>query len=291
VRNNGPSPTLSSTLGPAPALANADEIEIQSEPTGAAAPIAAGALAAGAIAAGTLAAAEPSAAEPVSTEPPPAIEPEPAPAPAESAPVTPSWLQDDSAATVPYTAPADEASPETPIAEAPAVEPAEPAPFQDDLRTVAVTPETFTPEVTPVAPVEPPSSGIEVPTAEVSPPGTGALAIGADGQVVPPEDLEGPGWAFSNTSEEESESGESAVHDEARRLARLLVSEIKLYNEEQVEEGRQSKNIYSRLREDIDRSKQIYEERIHPSIRGKTDFFRDELVRILAGGDADALGM
>ena len=84
---------------------------------------------------------------------------------------------------------------------------------------------------------------------------------------------------------------EEAIHNEARRLARLLVSEIKLYNEEQVEEGRRKHDLYERLKEDIDRSRQIYEERIDPRLVRSTDYFYQELVRILAAGDADALGM
>ena len=86
-------------------------------------------------------------------------------------------------------------------------------------------------------------------------------------------------------------SGENALHEEARRLARLLVSEIKLYNEEQVEEGRRHRDLYLRLKEDIDRSRQIYDERVHDSVRGTTDYFQQELVRSLAGGDPRALGM
>jgi hypothetical protein len=110
----------------------------------------------------------------------------------------------------------------------------------------------------------------------------------AGAEIQPPQDLQGPGWAFSTNRL--AEGDEEAVHEEARRLARLLVTEIKLYNEEQVEEGRRTGNIYGALREDIDRSRQIYEERIDENIREDTDYFRDELVRILAGGDADALG-
>jgi len=86
-------------------------------------------------------------------------------------------------------------------------------------------------------------------------------------------------------------TGENALHDEARRLARLLVSEIKLYNEEQVLEGRRNRDLYVRLKEDIDRSRQIYDERVHESVRTTTDYFHQELVRSLAGGDARALGL
>ena len=78
---------------------------------------------------------------------------------------------------------------------------------------------------------------------------------------------------------------------EARRFAQLLVSEIKLYNERAVEEGRAQGNLYKRLKEEIDLSRQMYEERIPESVRAEGDFLYEELVRILADGQADALGL
>jgi hypothetical protein len=78
--------------------------------------------------------------------------------------------------------------------------------------------------------------------------------------------------------------------EDARRLARLLVSEIKLYNEKKVDEGRAANDLYARLKDDIDRSRQVFEERTPEPIRRETDFFREELVRILADGRAEALG-
>ena len=80
-------------------------------------------------------------------------------------------------------------------------------------------------------------------------------------------------------------------HDEARRFARLLVSEIKLYNETKVDTGRKNKNLYERLKEDIDRSRQMYDERIAEDVRKSSNYFYDELVRILADGDAGVLGL
>ena len=79
--------------------------------------------------------------------------------------------------------------------------------------------------------------------------------------------------------------------DEARRFAKLLVSEIKLYNERAVQEGREHGNLYERLKEDIDRSRQMYDERIPQDIRASSNFFYEELVRVLAGGRADVLGI
>jgi len=80
-------------------------------------------------------------------------------------------------------------------------------------------------------------------------------------------------------------------HEEARRFARLLVSEIRLYNEQAVVEGKQTHDIYQRLKEDIDRSREMYEQRVSAEVRADSNYFFEELVRILADGDADALGL
>ena len=101
----------------------------------------------------------------------------------------------------------------------------------------------------------------------------------------------GFGSAFGGGGESSIPGGEEALHEEARRLARLLVSEIKLYNEEIIEEGRRAGNIYERLKDDIDRSRQMYEERIDPRLlEGDSDYFHQELVQRLAGGDDRLLG-
>jgi hypothetical protein len=83
---------------------------------------------------------------------------------------------------------------------------------------------------------------------------------------------------------------EMKAHEDAKRFARLVVSEIKLYNESKVNEGRRNKDIYERLKDDIERGRQMYTDRVPGNVREQTNYFFDELVRILAGGDAAALG-
>jgi hypothetical protein len=83
---------------------------------------------------------------------------------------------------------------------------------------------------------------------------------------------------------------EKRFHNEARRFARLLVSEIKLYNEQKVREGRDASDLYERLREDIDRSRQMYDKRVRPEVASRYDYFDHELVNMLAGGERDRLG-
>jgi hypothetical protein len=83
---------------------------------------------------------------------------------------------------------------------------------------------------------------------------------------------------------------EQKAHEDAKRFARLVVSEIKLYNEAKVNEGRRHKDLYERLKEDIERGRQMYSDRVSSNVRDNTNYFFDELVRILAGGDVSALG-
>jgi hypothetical protein len=104
-------------------------------------------------------------------------------------------------------------------------------------------------------------------------------------QYVPPPGLQRSGPLHSSLGDD------GKKHDEARRFARLLVSEIKLYNESKVEQGRKNRDLYDRLKEDIDRSRQMYDERIAEDVRKASNYFYDELVRILADGDTEALGL
>ncbi len=83
---------------------------------------------------------------------------------------------------------------------------------------------------------------------------------------------------------------ERRLHNDARRFARLLVSEIKLYNEQKVKDGRSQGNLYERLREDIDRSRQMYDKRVAPPVAARYDYFHQELVNTLAEGDPAKLG-
>jgi hypothetical protein len=83
---------------------------------------------------------------------------------------------------------------------------------------------------------------------------------------------------------------ERRLHNDARRFARLLVSEIKLYNEQKVKEGRSQGDLYERLREDIDRSRQMYDKRVAPPVAARYDYFHQELVNTLAEGDPNKLG-
>ena len=84
---------------------------------------------------------------------------------------------------------------------------------------------------------------------------------------------------------------ERKLHNDARRFARLLVSEIKLYNEQKVSEGREAGNLYEQLKEAIDRSREMYDKRVQPAVASKFDYFHYEVVNSLADGKDATLGL
>jgi F0F1-type ATP synthase membrane subunit b/b' len=86
------------------------------------------------------------------------------------------------------------------------------------------------------------------------------------------------------------EHGGSGDEDAARRYARLLLSEIRMYHEPLVDAGRRSRDLRTRLRGEIDRARRLYEARVPPAVRERSDYFEQELVRTLADGDRSLLG-
>ena len=92
------------------------------------------------------------------------------------------------------------------------------------------------------------------------------------------------------TPEPQWSAEEREIHTRAQRFARLLVDEIKLYNQSKVAEGRAEKDLYDRLKEDIDKSRASYIKRYGNTSAGSADYFTRELVRILADNDVALLG-
>ncbi|MGH7273522.1 MAG: response regulator [Nitrospiria bacterium] len=90
-------------------------------------------------------------------------------------------------------------------------------------------------------------------------------------QLSPDEDLLPPNmdqWVVSNDSPE---------HESARRFARIIVSDIALYNSERVKEALQKGNFYEMLKEEIVEGRKLYNERVPVSVRNNTDYLHDAL--------------
>jgi len=85
-------------------------------------------------------------------------------------------------------------------------------------------------------------------------------------------------------------AADDEVHKKAKRFAKLLVDEIKLYNQAKVNEGRARKDLYSRLREDIEKSRASYDKRYGNTQAASADYFTQEVIKVLADNDAALLG-
>jgi CheY-like chemotaxis protein len=63
--------------------------------------------------------------------------------------------------------------------------------------------------------------------------------------------------------------------EKARRFARIIVSDIALYNQEAVIEGLKKGSFYDLLKTDIDEGREIYEKRVPPAIRDRKDYYQE----------------
>ena len=95
-------------------------------------------------------------------------------------------------------------------------------------------------------------------------------------------------WGGGQTTAFASEDAD--VHHKAQRFARLLIDEIKLYNQTKVNEGRKHKDLYDRLKDDIEKSRATYQKRYGNTPAGGADYFNQELTRSLAEDDISLLG-
>ena len=81
----------------------------------------------------------------------------------------------------------------------------------------------------------------------------------------------------------------TAAAIDARRFAKLLLAEIRMYNATKVASGRRNKNLYSELRPEIEHAYQVFAQRANPKINIEA-IFREALARELADGDERNLG-
>ena len=80
------------------------------------------------------------------------------------------------------------------------------------------------------------------------------------------------------------------VHRKAQRFARLLVDEIKLYNQAKVAEGRKNKDLYDRLKEAIEKSRGTYQKRYGNTVAASANYFQHEIIRSLAEDNLSIMG-
>ncbi len=138
---------------------------------------------------------------------------------------------------------------------------------------------------------------LEQTSGKKSQPATDATAVAEPQEAAPPAPVAAPAVASAPPKAapggvliEQLPAEEQDLHRKAKRFAKLLVDEIKLYNQSKVAEGRQNREIYKVLREDIEKSRATYNKRYGNTPVASANYFSDEVIRILADNDRALLG-
>jgi len=63
--------------------------------------------------------------------------------------------------------------------------------------------------------------------------------------------------------------------EKARRFARIIVSDIALYNQEAVVDGLRNDTFYDLLRNDVTEGRELYEKRVPAAVRAKKDYYQE----------------
>jgi hypothetical protein len=69
--------------------------------------------------------------------------------------------------------------------------------------------------------------------------------------------------------------------DEAKRLARTILSDILLYNQAKVKEGIEKDSLFDVLTEELAEGKKYYESMVDEEVRQTTNFFNEAVVDVL----------
>src|SRR5262245_26845011 len=83
---------------------------------------------------------------------------------------------------------------------------------------------------------------------------------------------------------------EQELHHRANRVAKVSMQDIKMLRPEQVQQGRENRDICIRLKDDIEKAHREYDRHFKPIMDHPVDYFYRWMVEILAEGDATALG-
>ncbi len=83
------------------------------------------------------------------------------------------------------------------------------------------------------------------------------------------------------TIQDVDESDPEAVA-KAKRFARIIVSDIALYNQEAVQDGIQNGTFFELLQDDITEGRQLYEKRVPEAVRSGNDFYQDAFDNFIA---------
>lgn len=118
-----------------------------------------------------------------------------------------------------------------------------------------------------VAPEEPVLSSAAIPSREASPSPHSPAAKPA-----------------AKTARRTASRGVARDSDRAKRLARVLVSDILCYNQNRRDRALVEGNLMEALSDEIKKSWELYKDKVGADVANSTDFFKEALNEILADG-------
>lgn len=71
------------------------------------------------------------------------------------------------------------------------------------------------------------------------------------------------------------------TQDEARRLARTILSDILLYNPAKVKEGIEKDNLFDILADELTEGRKYYESMVDTTLRQDTNYFNEAVIDVL----------
>lgn len=142
--------------------------------------------------------------------------------------------------------------------------------------TIPTEPEVPTPE--PPEPAETEAASFESTESEVSVP-TETVEQSQTAETVAPFETEPAAPPEVELSEDDKK-----WHERARRLAKALASDLVLYNQDKVEEGLRDGTLAQLLGSEIRRSWEYYCQQIPKHIVDNSDYFKDQLNKIVGKG-------
>ncbi|MFC1852888.1 hypothetical protein ACFL27_22035, partial [candidate division CSSED10-310 bacterium] len=81
------------------------------------------------------------------------------------------------------------------------------------------------------------------------------------------------------------------LHEKAKRTARVIVGDIALYNKAKIEQGQVRGNLGDLLKEDINKGRELYHQRVSTEITKISNYFEETLIDMIAKGDRRSLGL
>jgi predicted Zn finger-like uncharacterized protein len=107
---------------------------------------------------------------------------------------------------------------------------------------------------------------------------------GQEGMAISPESLSLDASIFQKEECDipRVEASDPEAVEKARRFARIIVSDIALYNQELVVEGIKNGTFYELLQADVQEGRELFEKRVPHTIRTKKDYYQEAFDNFLA---------